>query len=118
MLLCKKIDLDLEDIKDVYVRAKETVAYLNDIVNSINARVLKGEEIDGLIKVAGKKRRKITKEGEKYLIAILGDDAYKVTKKFIGITDLEKKMSKEDIVELHTKGVVGFVEGSPSVKVV
>ena len=114
-LLCDKIDFDLEIVRDVYEDAKETIGYLSDIVKSIEKRVLTGEKIDGFALVPGRKSRIITENGVKYLEATLGEDAFKTTRKPIGITDLENLVSQEELIDLHNKGVIAFKEGSPKV---
>lgn len=114
-ILCPKIDFDLEIEKEIYENAKETIAYLSDVVKSIERRVLSGEKIEGFALVPGRKTRYITSFGEDYLPKVLGEEAYKVTKKIIGITDLEKLLPAEEIVALHQKGVIDFKEGSPQI---
>lgn len=110
-------DLDLEDVQELYKDAKETIAYLADLCQSIDNRVLKGEEIEGFKIVNGRKSQVITEPGKKYLESILGkEECYKVTKKFIGITELKTMLSGEEMIELHKKGALGY--SVPSKKVV
>ena len=116
MLLTETFDLDLEDVQELFINAKETIAYLSDLCNSVEKRVMKGEEIEGFEIVSGKKRRVITAQGIKYLEATFGkDEVYKKSEKFIGIGDLEKLVSTEEMVELHNKGVLAFKAGSSKV---
>jgi hypothetical protein len=116
MLLCGKIDLDLEAPKDVYENAKETIAYLQDVVSSIDKRVLSGEEIDGFSLIPGRKTRMITPGGLKFLAETLGRERVFVSvEKPIGITELEKILDQEDVAALVTHGYIVFTEGSPRV---
>jgi hypothetical protein len=116
MLLCGKIDLDLETPKDVYENAKETIAYLQDVVSSIEKRILSGEEIDGFSLIPGRKTRTITPGGLEFLAKILGRERVFVSvEKPIGITELEKILDQEDVAALVTHGYIVFTEGSPRV---
>ncbi len=116
MLLCKKIDLDLEDPRDVYENAVDTIEYLQDIVKSIDTRVLGGEKINGFVLIPGRATRTITSKGYTYLEARLGHDKVFVpTEKQIGITDLEKIIGPEDVAALVTKGYIVYKEGNPKV---
>jgi hypothetical protein len=119
MLLCKKIDLDLEEVRDVYENAIETITYLQDVVKSIDARVLDGEAIEGFILVPGRKSRTITPGGLAYLEAIFGREKIFVkTEKPIGITDLEKFAGPEDVATLITKGYIVFTQAGSKVGLV
>lgn len=115
-LLVSKIDLDLEDMSAVFIDAQETIKYLSDVVSSIKARVEKGEEVSGLKLVKGKKSRRITEEGFKYLEKTLGHDkVYTTTEKPIGITALERLVDAEEMIALHSKGVIAFKFGKDQV---
>ncbi len=116
MLLCNKIDLDLEDPREVYEKAQNTIEYLQDVIKSLDARLLSGEEIPGFKVVEGSKKRVITEDGFKYLEKVLGHDVvFKTFEKPIGITELEKTLDKEEFAELYNKGVVAFELGKPKV---
>ncbi len=115
-LLCEKVDLDIEPEKVVYANAVETIKYLQDVVNSIEKRVLAGEVIDGFEVVEGKKTRIITELGMKILVETLGEETvYKTIKKPLGITELEKILTKEEIITLFNKGALAFQPGNPKV---
>lgn len=117
MLLCPKIDLDLEEEAKVYRDAQETIAYLQDIMQNIESRVLDGEDIEGFEVKEGSKTRVITKEGLEYLERVLGEDkVYEIKKKPIGITKLEELVDDEEMASLIQKGVVAFKPGKPKVK--
>jgi hypothetical protein len=119
MLLCQKIDLDLTKEVDAYENALETIKYLQDVVNSIESRVLSGEEIDGLELDQGQKRRTITDFGLEYLSKTFGEDfVYKVVKKPITVTELDKNLSTFELSELVQKGVIQFKETNPKIKIV
>jgi hypothetical protein len=119
MLLCQKIDLDLIKEVDAYENAVETIKYLQDVVNSIEERVFSGEQIDGLELEDGQKRRVITEFGLDYLSKTLGEDfVYKVVKKPITITELDKSMSTFELSELVHKGVIEFKETNKKIKIV
>jgi len=109
MLLCKLIDLDFEKASEVLKNARETIEYLQDVVNSIEARVLGGEKIDNVKIIEGTKRRIITDLGLKYLEQKLGrDKVFKVIEKPIGITELEKILLPEEISALYGKGGIAY----------
>jgi len=119
MLLCEKIDLDLENPKHVYQNAIETIEYLQDVVKSLDKRVLGGEKIDGFVLIPGRKTRIITQDGIAYLDRVLGHDkVYKTIESAIGITEVEKLLDAEDIAALITKGYIVYKEGSPKVGIV
>lgn len=108
-LLLAPIDLDLiGDIADVYERAKNTIKYLSDFCSSIDARLLKGEEIPRLEIVRRTRTRFITGIGAKVLIRNLGEKFY--TKKPIGITELENLLGKDKIEEFIELGIVDLKE--------
>jgi hypothetical protein len=107
MLLCSLIDLDLIKEVDAYINAKETIKYLQDVVDSIEARLLKGEPIEGLEITEGQKRRYLTDYGLQYLENKFGREfTYKTIEKPITITELEKELSQYEMVELAQKGVI------------
>lgn len=117
MLLCPKIDLDLEDPGEVYVNAKETVSYLNDVIKTIESRLKKGEEFDGLYLAPGRKRRVITDKGVKFLEKKFGHDkVYKVKESPITITDLEKMLEPDEMTAMFQKGFLAYKEGPKKVK--
>lgn len=116
MLLCKTIDLDLEEPNKVYQDAQETIAYLQDVVKSIEERVIAGEALEGFDLIESPKRRTITENGYKYLEHTLGHDVvYKTIEKPIGVTELERILTKDDFAALYGKGVVVFEPGKPRV---
>jgi hypothetical protein len=118
-LLCEKIDLDLEDTQEVYQNALETIAYLQDVVKSVDTRVLSGEKIQGFKVIEGRKTRSITQDGFKYLEKVLGrEKVYKTIEKELGITELEKIIDPQEMATLITKGYVVFTPGSPKVAVI
>lgn len=118
MLLCNKIDLDLEDEKEVYLNAQETVKYLQDIINSLEKRVIKGEKIPGFVLVEGRKTRVLTENGLQHLINILGEDVMmKKTVSPIGISELDNILSKEEVASLIHMGYIAFKVGAPKVKI-
>lgn len=110
-------DLDLEDdFSRVYKDAQDTIKYLQDLVSSIEKRVLSGETISGLQVVDGRKSRVITEPGFKYLSKILGEKVvYEEIKKPITITKLEALISKEDMEELVLNGYVAYRESAKKV---
>lgn len=119
MLLCEKIDLDLVKEVDAYENAKETIKYLQDVVDSIEQRVLSGEQVEGLELEQGQMRRNISDFGLEYLAKQFGEDfAFKMVKKPITITELEKTLTTYEMSELIQKGVVQFKETSQKIKVV
>ena len=119
MLLCEKIDLDLIKEVDAYENAKETIKYLQDVVDSIEQRLLSGEVIEGLELEKGQMRRTITDFGLEYLAKNFGEDfVYKTVKKPITITELDKHISTYEMSELTQKGVIQFKETTPKIKVV
>lgn len=116
MLLCEKIDLDLEEPSEVYKNAEETVKYLTDIMTSLENRVLKGEKIKGFTVVEGSKKRVITDFGFSYLEKVLGrEEVYKKVEKPIGVTDIDKLFDKEEVIELFNKGVLAYEPGKPKI---
>jgi hypothetical protein len=118
MLLCKPIDLDLVKEVDAYVNAKETIRYLQDVVDSIEQRLMKGETIEGLALTEGQKRRYLTDFGFKYLEDKFGKDfVYKTIEKPITITELSEKLSEYEMVELAQKGVIDFKSTTAKVAV-
>ena len=118
MLLCEKIDLDLIKEVDAYENAIETIKYLQDVVKSIEERVMAGEDIDGLEMEPGKQRRYITDFGLDYLQQHFGEDfVYKQVKKPITVTELDKTLSVVELSELLKNGSIGFKETSPKIKV-
>lgn len=112
-------DLDLEDdLKKVYKDSQDTIKYLQDLVSSIEKRVLGGETLGGFKVVSGRKSRFITEPGFKYLTKLLGEDTvYETIKKPITITKLEALVKKEDMEELLVEGYVAYKEGSKQVVV-
>lgn len=115
-LLCRTIDLDLEDPAEIHKDAKETIKYLQDVVKSVEKRVLEGEKVKGLKKVPGNKTRKITDKGYKYLESVFGKEkVYKTVEKPIGITELEDMVSEEELADLYKKNVIVFKESKPKV---
>lgn len=109
MLLCQLIDLDLTKEVDAYMNAKETIRYLQDVVDSIEKRMMKGESIEGLEIAEGQKRRYITEYGLNYLTKKFGKEfVYETIEKPIGITELEKHLSEFELVELAQKGIIDY----------
>lgn len=118
MLLCKPIDLDLIKEIDAYINAKETIQYLQDVVDSIEKRVLSGEQVEGLTLSSGQKRRYITEQGLEYLKMTYGKDfVVKQVEKVITITELDKMLSQAELYDLATKGVIGLKETAPKIKI-
>ena len=113
-------DLDLElDLASVYQNAKDTIAYLEDLIKSIDNRVLSGEEIAGLQVVQKRGNRYITPPGEKYLASVLGEDKfYKTIKKPLTLTELSNEMTQSEIDELEKEGYISRKEGSQKVEVI
>ena len=113
-------DLDLElDLASVYKNAKDTIAYLEDLIKSIDNRVLGGEVIPGLQVVQKRGNRYITPPGEKYLASILGEDKfYKIIKKPLTLTELSNEMTPSEIDELEKEGYISRKEGSLKVEVI
>lgn len=113
-------DLDLElDLASVYKNAKDTIAYLEDLIKSIDNRVLGGEVIPGLQVVQKRGNRYITPPGEKYLASILGEDKfYKIIKKPLTLTELSNEMTQSEIDELEKEGYISRKEGSLKVEVI
>jgi hypothetical protein len=119
MLLCKTIDLDLEKESDVLENARETIAYLQNVVLAIETRALDGEKIENLRVVPGQIRRVITDAGVDYLIKVFGQDkVIRTIHKPITIGELEKLVSQEEMVALQGKGVVGIEHSKNKVIVV
>lgn len=112
-LLCKKIDLVLEDEAVVYKNAQQTVAYLSDVIATIEKRVIDGG-LPGFKVVEGRKTREITKPGLIYLETVLGKEKM-YEQKPIGITKLERYLSLEEIETLVEKGYVAYKIGNPKV---
>lgn len=113
-LLVETIDLDLvADIADVYERAKNTIKYLTDFCESIEARVKSGERIERFILKDGNKTRYITDLGVKVLEKALGEKLY--NKKVIGITELENLVGREKINEYLEIGIVDYKEAPKKV---
>lgn len=118
MLLCELIDLDLAKEVDVYENSLETIKYLQDVVNSIETRVLSGEQVEGLEIVEGQKRRQITDFGLEYLSKQFGRDfAFKQVEKPITITELDKSLSQYEMSDLIIKGVVIYKDTSQKIKI-
>jgi hypothetical protein len=118
MLLCNLIDLDVEKESIVLKNARETIEYLQNVVMAIEQRVLSGEQVKGVKVVEGQRRRIITSNGIKYLENLLGRDAViKVIEKPIGITELEKLVTPEEINAMYGKGVIAYESGKPKVVV-
>lgn len=113
-------DLDLElDLASVYQNAKDTIAYLEDLIKSIDNRVLSGEEIAGLQVVQKRGNRYITPPGEKYLLSVLGEDKfYKTIKKPLTLTELSNEMTTSEIDMLEKEGYISRKEGSQKVEVI
>lgn len=113
-------DLDLElDLASVYKNAKDTIAYLEDLIKSIDNRVLSGEVIPGLQVVQKRGNRYITPPGERYLASILGEDKfYKTIKKPLTLTELSNEMTQSEIDELEKEGYISRKEGSLKVEVI
>jgi hypothetical protein len=113
-------DLDLElDLASVYKNAKDTIAYLEDLIKSIDNRVLGGEVIPGLQVVQKRGNRYITPPGERYLASILGEDKfYKIIKKPLTLTELSNEMTQSEIDELEKEGYISRKEGSLKVEVI
>jgi len=113
-------DLDLElDLASVYKNAKDTIAYLEDLIKSIDNRVLGGEVIPGLQVVQKRGNRYITPPGERYLASILGEDKfYKTIKKPLTLTELSNEMTQSEIDELEKEGYISRKEGSLKVEVI
>jgi hypothetical protein len=119
MLLCKTIDLDLEIPSEVLENARETIAYLQDVVLAIETRALNGEKFDGIRVVDGQRRRYITESGLDYLSKVFGRERIiRTIEKPIGIGELEKIVTQEEMVALQGKGVVGIEKGKNKVIVV
>lgn len=110
-------DLDLEvNLAKVYEDAQDTIKYLQDLVKSIEARVLEGEEIHGLRIEEKRGNRFITKPGEKYLANMLGENVvYEIKKEFIGITKLNAIVGDDIMDDLLVGGYVAYKEGKPKV---
>lgn len=118
MLLCNLIDLDVEKESIVLKNARETIEYLQNVVMAIEQRALGGEQIQGVKIVEGQRRRIITNAGIKYLENVLGRDVViKTIEKPIGITELEKLVSPEDLNAMYGKGVIAYETGKPKVVV-
>lgn len=117
MAILVLFDLDLEDdLKKVYKDAQDTIAYLSDVVKSIENRALNGEEINGLKIVDGRKTRYITEPGFKYLESILGKNVvYETIEKPITLTRLEALLKGDDISQLEVLGYIQFKEASKKV---
>lgn len=113
-------DLDLElDLASVYQNAKDTIAYLEDLVKSIDNRVLSGEVIAGLQVVEKRGNRYITPPGERYLASILGEDKfYKTIKKPLTLTELSNEMTQSEIDVLEKEGYISRKEDSLKVEVI
>lgn len=113
-------DLDLElDLASVYKNAKDTIAYLEDLIKSIDNRVLGGEVIPGLQVVQKRGNRYITPPGERYLASILGEDKfYKTIKKPLTLTELSNEMTQSEIDELEKEGYISRKEGCLKVEVI
>jgi hypothetical protein len=119
MLLCKTIDLDVEKISDVLKNARKTIEYLQNVVLAIETRALDGEKIENIQIVDGQRKRIITEQGLNYLTKVFGEEkVYKTIVKPIGIGDLEKMISPEEIGALTGKGVIGYELGKKKVIVV
>lgn len=109
MLLCKTIDLDLEKESEVLENARETIAYLQNVVLAIETRALNGEKLDNIRVVPGQMRRIITDAGLDYLVKVFGQDKIiRTIHKPITIGELEKLISQEEMVALQGKGVIGI----------
>jgi len=116
MLLCDKIDLDLEDEAEVYKNAQETIAYLNNVVSSISQRVLEGEKIQGFKIVDGRASRQITQGGYEYIKTHFGEDkAYETITKPLTLTKIEVLIGKVETKSMETLGLIIKVPGSPKV---
>lgn len=118
MILVAKILLDFEDLGEVYKNIKETQEYLNSVIAVIEQKVLDGEKVNGLY-VSTTKSRTITEAGLKYLVAQFGEEkVYKTKVSPIGITDLQKMLTNEQIDELVKMGGIEYKESKPSVKMI
>ncbi len=115
MLLCKTLDLDKEKLSEVLKNARETIEYLDNVVKFIEKKVMDGEKIDNLI-IVPQRHRVITEQGLEYLKKVLGEEAViKTITKPIGIGELEKLLSPEEVNALIGKGVVGYQLVKPKV---
>ena len=116
MLLCEKIDLDLDDEKEVFQNAQETIAYLQDVVSSITKRVLEGKITKGFKIVDGRKTRSITDGGYLYIEKQFGKEfAYETITKPLTLTKIEALIGKIETKSMLDLGLIEFNEGSKKV---
>lgn len=102
------VDLDKEqDHAQVYADLVATKKYLENVISSIEKRVLDGEQIDGLRVVPGNKTRYITATGVSYLRTIFTEDEL-YEKKLIGITKLDEMVGEKDMAYLIANKLVDY----------
>jgi hypothetical protein len=118
MLLCKTFDLDKEKLSDVLRDARETFAYLENVIKFIESKVVSGEKISNIILVP-QRHRVITEVGLDYLKKILGEEnVVKTITKPIGIGELEKLLTPDEVLALTGKGVIGYQLMKPKIVIV
>lgn len=111
-------DLDMEeDVRKVYIDAKDTIKYLEDLVKSIEARVLNGEYLEdsGFEIVSKPGNRFITKPGEKYLVKLFGEDKI-MEKKIVTFAKLDTLLTKQDYQELYMNGFMDYKKATNKVE--
>ncbi len=102
------VDLDKEqDHAQVYADLVETKKYLENVISSIEKRVLDGEQIDRLKVIPGNKTRYITATGVSYLRTIFTEDEL-YEKKLIGITKLDEMVGEKDMAYLIANKLVDY----------
>ena len=106
-----KLDTDVFDLEDdaiaaIYDNRDLIKMYLTSIEEYIRNKI-STTGFDGYGLVPKMSNRKWTVEANKELPKILGDSAYEITKKLIGLGKAEKLLDKETMSKLTTKEVSG-----------
>jgi len=106
-----KLDTDVFDLEDdeiskIYDNKDLIKMYLTSIEEYIRNKI-STTGFDGYELVPKMSNRKWTQEANKELPKILGDNAYEITKKLIGLGKAEKLLDKETMSKLTTKEVSG-----------
>ena len=106
-----KLDTDVFDLEDdeiskIYDNRDLIKMYLTSIEEYIRNKI-STTGFDGYEIVPKMSNRKWTSEASKELPKLLGDNAYEITKKLIGLGKAEKLLDKETMSKLTTKEVSG-----------
>ena len=104
--------------KTILDNKKLIESFLNDVESSVFDHINEGNTFKGYKVVEGRSVRKWADEAEQILVEKLGDAAYKQS--LIGITDAQKKLSKEEIdaIAFKSRGKATLVPDSDKRKAI